>query len=74
LPLSTRPLPFSIQQFNRFQESAWNPELVESYCKEQFAAALSFRQPLLVLSGRVIADLPKQSVSVCVRFGRIDMV
>lgn len=36
---------------DRFREAAWTPDLVESYCADQFEAAFGFRQALLVLSG-----------------------
>jgi CRISPR/Cas system-associated exonuclease Cas4 (RecB family) len=38
-------------QFNRFQDSSWDPDSVKSFCEQQFSSEFGFRQALLVLSG-----------------------
>jgi len=40
-----------IEHRDRFRDRAWEPELVESFCEEQFESEFGFRQALLVLSG-----------------------
>jgi CRISPR/Cas system-associated exonuclease Cas4 (RecB family) len=41
---------------DRFQDDSWDPDLVEEYCKQQFADEFGFRQALLVLSGAGLGE------------------